>query len=34
VAAAVKALTTQVVVISKYGVMSYLFLNSCTLCFS
>jgi hypothetical protein len=24
---AVKALTTQVVVISKYGVMSYLFLN-------
>jgi hypothetical protein len=34
VAAAVKALTTKVVVISKYGVMSYLFLNSCTLCFS
>jgi hypothetical protein len=33
VAAAVKALTTQVVVFSKYGVMSYLFLNSCTLCF-
>jgi hypothetical protein len=34
VAAVVKALTTQVVVISKYGVMSYLFLNPCTLCFS
>jgi hypothetical protein len=34
VVAAVKALTTQVVVISKYGVMSYLFLNLCTLCFS
>jgi hypothetical protein len=34
VAVAVKALTTQVVVISKYGAMSYLFLNSCTLCFS
>jgi hypothetical protein len=34
VVAAVKALTTQVVVISKYAVMSYLFLNSCTLCFS
>jgi hypothetical protein len=34
VVAAVKALTTQVVVISKYGVMSYLFLNSCMLCFS
>jgi hypothetical protein len=34
VAAAVKALTTEVVVISKYGVISYLFLNLCTLCFS
>jgi hypothetical protein len=34
VAAAVKALTIQVVVITKYGVLSYLFLNSCTLCFS
>jgi hypothetical protein len=34
VAAAVKALTIQVVVIPKYGVWSYLFLNSCTLCFS
>jgi hypothetical protein len=33
VVAAVKALTTQVVVIPKYGVLSYLFLNSCTLCF-
>jgi hypothetical protein len=28
-----KALTIQVVVISEYGVWSYLFLNSCTLCF-
>jgi hypothetical protein len=34
VATAVKALTTQVVVISKYDAMSYLFLNSCTLFFS
>jgi hypothetical protein len=33
VAATVKALTIQVVVIPKYGVLSYLFLNSCTLCF-
>jgi hypothetical protein len=34
VAAAVKALTTQVVVIPKYGVLSYYIINSCTLCFS
>jgi hypothetical protein len=34
VAAAVKALTIQVVVITKYGVLSYLFLNTCTLYFS
>jgi hypothetical protein len=34
VATAIKALTTQVVIISKYGVMSYLFLNSCTLYYS
>jgi hypothetical protein len=33
VAVAIKALTIQVVVIPKYGVWSYLFLNSCTLCF-
>jgi hypothetical protein len=33
VAVAAKALTTQVMVISKYVVMAYLFHNSCTLCF-